>query len=107
MAISVAWQTVLTVGTTDTALYTLPSSGNFGGYVRDLVITNSGATTIWVGQTTSGSPVSTTTGSFQIPTGGSVILTECQVPAATVIKGLSPGTAGSASIGFATNVAFT
>ena len=107
MAIAVQWQTVVTVNTTDTALFTVAAStAATYSYSRDLVVTNGGANTMWVAQTTGGSPVSTTTGSFQIPTGGSVILTQCQVPSGTVIKALSPGTAGTAYIGFATNVAF-
>jgi hypothetical protein len=111
VAINAQWQTVATVNTSDTALYTVPTAafaataGTFL-YPRDLVITNSGATTIFVAQTTAGSPVSTTTGSFQIPTGGSVILTQCQVPAGTVVKAISPGTAGQASVGYALNVAY-
>ena len=108
MAIAVAWQTVVTVNTTDTALYTVPSSSAnpFGAYARDLVINNSGASTIFVAQTTGGSPVSTTTGSFQVPSGGTVILTQCQVPAGSVVKALAPSAAGQASIGYATNVAY-
>lgn len=112
MAIAAQWViNNAAVSTSDTALYTVPTqafaatSGTYL-YPRDLVVTNSGATTIFVAQTTGGSPVSTTTGSFQVPPGGSVILTQCQVPAGTVIKALSPGTAGSASIGFGTNVAY-
>lgn len=106
MAISVAWQTVFTNITTTTALYTTPSStaASFGAYVRDLVITNSGVSTLFV----SAGPAAAsavTTSSFGIPSGGSVILTQCQVPASTIIYGVSSGTA-AASIGFATNVNF-
>jgi hypothetical protein len=99
------------VATTDTALYTVPTAAfaaTAGTYLypRDLVVTNSGATTIFVAQTTAGSPVSTTTGSFQVPSGGTVILSQCQVPAGSVIKALSPGTAGTASVGYGTNVSY-
>lgn len=107
MAISVAWQTVVTVATSNGALYTVPSStaASFA-YARDLVLTNSGATTIFVNATGAGSPVATTTGSYQVPSGGTLLLTQCQVPNGAVVSALSPGTAGSLSIGYATNVAY-
>lgn len=107
MAINAQWQTVATVNTTNTALYTVAAAtASTFSYARDLVVTNSGATTIWIGVTTSGSPAATTTGSFQIPTGGSLVLTQCQVPNGAVVSGISPGTAGSASVGFALNVMY-
>jgi len=107
VAISVAWQTVVTVATSNGALYTVPSSTSATfAYARDLVVTNSGATTIFANVTAAGSPVATTTGSYQIPSGGSLILTQCQVPGGAVLSALSPGTAGSLSVGYATNVAY-
>jgi hypothetical protein len=104
VALSVAWQTVFTNITTTTALYTTPSASTaaYGSYARDLVITSSGASTLFV----SAGPAAAsavTTSSFGIPSGGSVILTQCQVPAGTIIYGVSAGTA-AASIGWATNV---
>ncbi len=106
MAIAVAWQTTATF-TTSAALYTVPSSGAYGTYARDLVINNSGTATIYV---SAGVPASSaaTTSSFVIPTGGSVILTQCQVPASTIIYGVQAvaTTTSQASIGFASNVSF-
>lgn len=106
MAISVAWQTVASFSSS-TALYTVPSTGNFGTYARDLVINNSGTVNSFFSLGT-GSSSATTTASFLIPPGGHLILTQCQVPASTIIFALGQGNAASsASIGFATNVAFT
>lgn len=117
MAISVAWQTVVTVGTAQTSnqLYTVPAStASTFAYARDLVCTNSGAATILVGLSTASGAVATSTGSFQVPAGGTVILTQCQVPNSTaasssgVISATTLTTAATSqlSIGFATNVAY-
>ena len=105
MAISVAWQTVVTNITTSTALFTTATStaATFQ-YQRDLVITNSGASTLFVSGGT-GTTAATTLISFGIPSGGTLLLTQCQVPNQTIIWGTSGGTA-AASIGFATNVAY-
>lgn len=103
MALAATYQTTATVGTASTALYTVPAStASTFGYARDLVITNAGTPTILVGLTTSAGPSATTTGSFQIPSGGSVVLTQCQVPSAGVITGVTSTTAatGLASIGY-------
>jgi hypothetical protein len=107
VAISVAYQTTQTF-TTTAALYTVPSSGNFGTYVRDLVITNSGTALCYVTCATV-STSATTVSSFAIPTGGSVLLTGCQVPAGSIIFGCQYAATNTSavSIGFATNVAFT
>lgn len=111
MAISVAWQTTASF-TTTTALYTVPTAafaataGTFL-YPRDLVITNSGTATIFVAVGASVTSAATTS-SFQVPTGGSVILTQCQVPAGAVVYGVQAvaTTPSQASIGYATNVAY-
>jgi hypothetical protein len=106
VAISVAWQTTATF-TTTTSLYTVPSSGNYGTYARDLVITNSGTAVCYV---SCGTAVSSavTTSSFVLPAGGTLLLTQCQVPASSIIYGVQyvATTTSSVSIGYATNVAF-
>jgi hypothetical protein len=106
VAISVAWQTVVTV-TSQAALYTVPSATSATyGYARDLVITNSGANTVYIAMN-SNTPAATTTGSFAIPTGGTLVLTQCQVTNGAVVNGTCPTAAGSSvSIGYATNVAY-
>ena len=107
MAIAVAWQTTSTF-TTTTALYTTPASTSATyAYGRDLVICNSGTATIYVSAGPAASSA-VTTSSFGIPTGGSVILTQCQVPASTIIYGVQAvaTTPSQASIGWATNVAY-
>lgn len=107
MAISVAWQTTVTF-TTTAALWTSPTTGSFSNNPRDLVICNSGTATCYVGV----GPAVTqavTTSSFAIPTGGSVILTQCNGLASTVVAGVqaTATTTSQISIGYATNVAYT
>lgn len=105
MALAVAYQTVASVTNTAGTVYTIPNSTTaaYGVYARDLVVTNSGANTIFIGLGTSN--VATSVASFGIPSGGSVLLTECQVIAGqplTAICGLSAGS--QISVGFASVV---
>lgn len=96
----------VTVNTSSGALYTVPSAGaNTNAYLRDLVLTNAGTTSIFLSLGT-GATSAATTSSFVVPTGGSVILTQCQVPAGGIVFGVSPGSAGALSVGYATNVAY-
>ena len=111
MAISVAWQTTATF-TTSAALFTVPTAafaataGTFL-YPRDLVITNSGTSTCYVSASATATGALTTS-SFALPTGGTVLLTQCQVPASTIIYGVQAvaTTPSQVSIGYATNVAY-
>lgn len=107
MAISVAWQTVATI-TSAAACYTVPSSTvstTFYPYARDLVLNNSGPNTLFVGL--SSGTVSATTTSFQLPSGGTILLTQCQVPQGAIVSATCPTAAGSSlSVGYATNVAY-
>jgi hypothetical protein len=109
VAISVNWQTTITSITSSVVLYTAAVSGTaaFGGYARDLVITNgasaAAATNVLFVSASTTATAANTINSFCVPPGGTVVLTQCQVPASTIIYGFSPGTA-SASIGFASNV---
>lgn len=113
MAISVAWQTVGTfvAGTNGTVntFYTVPSAGTvpYGTYARDLVINSGGPATLFVTFNAT-STTCTSAASFAIPAGGSLILTQCQVPAGAVIGAgvANSGGTASASVGFATNVAY-
>lgn len=104
MAISVAWQTTATNITTSAPLYTVPTTGLFGTYARDLVITNAGTANVYVNAGT-GATSSAIVTSTQIPAGGTLLLTQCQVPAGTVVYAFASA-AASVSIGYATNVAF-
>lgn len=103
MAISVAWQTIATV-TSAATVYTIPSgtSSSYGTYARDLVVCNSGTATLFVGL--SSGTVSATTTSFQVPAGGTVLLTQCQVPAGVYVSATAATGTGQISVGFATNV---
>ena len=100
MAIAAAWNTVVTSVVGSTALYTTATSG----YLRDLVITNNGPSTLFVGLGT-GLTAAATTSSFQVPAGGTVLLTECQVPNSGIIYGISAGTSAT-SIGYGSLVSY-
>lgn len=110
MAIAANWVVTAPYSTT-TALYTTPTAAfaaTAGTYLyqRDLVITNNGASTMFVAVGT-GASSAVTTSSFALPSGGSVILTQCQVPNAAIIYGVGQGgAAGTASIGWGTNVSY-
>ena len=102
MAIAATWVVQnSSLGTAATQLYTVPSTG----YNRDLVVSNSGASTIFVGLSGSGT-VATSLASFQVPTGGTIILTQCQVPAGAVLSALAPSAAGGVAIGYGSNVSY-
>jgi hypothetical protein len=92
------------VPTSSTVLYTVPTTTP--SYSRDFIITNSGTTTIFVGFGT-GCSAAATTNSFQIPAGGTVLLTQCQVPATGIVYGISPTNAGVASFGYGSVVSVT
>ena len=97
MALAVAYTTAITNITSSVALWTSPSTG----YVRDVVVTSSGASTLFVSAGTGASSAASTS-SFGIPTGQSIVL-EGQLPASTIFFGYSAGTA-AASIGYASVV---
>lgn len=105
MALAATYVTTATF-TTTTSLYTTPASTSATyAYGRDLVITNSGTASIYVAVGPAAT-LAVTTSSFVIPTGGSVLLTQCQVPASTVIYGVQSvaTTTSFASIGWASVV---
>jgi len=106
VAIAAAWQTVASVTTTAGTVYTTnASTASTFAYQRDLVVTNSGASTIFVGM--GASSVSTSVASFNIPAGGTVVLTQCQVPGGTPITACTGAGSSSVSIGYALNVSYT
>jgi hypothetical protein len=91
VAIAATWkQTVSTVTNTAGTVYTTGS-----GYARDLVVNNSGASTIFVGLGTSN--VASSTAGFAIPPGGTLVLTECAVPASTPVTACT-GVSGATSL---------
>lgn len=99
MAIAATYNTVVTAAaTTSTALYTTSTTA----YQRDLIVTNSGASTCFISAGTGVSSASTTV-SFGIPSGGSLVLTQAQVPNSTILFGFaaaSPAGGLNVSIGF-------
>lgn len=105
MAIATSWVVSQTAVTTTALIYTVPSSTSATyGYARDLIINNGGPSTCFFGLGT-GVTGGVTTSSFQVPAGGSVILTQCQVPSSGIIGAVSSGTS-SVSIGYGTNVSY-
>ena len=105
MALSVAYVVSSTAITTTvgtmytTAAATAASYGN----ARDLVITNSGTATVFVG--IGASNVATSVASFGIPSGGTLLLTECVVPASQPITACTgTGLSSTVSIGYASVV---
>lgn len=94
--------TATSVSTSAVQLYTVPSTG----YNRDLVVTNAGTVTVFAGLSTSGT-VATSVASFQIPGGGSVVLTQCQVPAGAVLSALTGAGSGYVSVGYGSVVSVT
>ena len=93
MAIATSWQTVATVTTTAGTVFTTAA-----GYIRDLVVTNSGTATIFVG--VGASNVATSVASFQIPVGGSLVLTQCEIPTSVPVTAIAGAGTGSVSIGY-------
>lgn len=102
MAIAAAWVVNATAGTTVEQIYTVPTTPP---YSRDLVVANAGTVSVYVGLSTDGT-VATSVASFKIPAGGSLILTECQVPTGAVVSALTGTGNGLVSIGYASLVSF-
>jgi hypothetical protein len=104
VALSVAYQTVASVTTTAGTVYTTSAATAASyGNARDLVVTNSGSGTIFVGIGTSN--VATSVASFKIPSGGSLLLTDCVVPASAPVTAIAAyGQSSTVSIGYASVV---
>ena len=103
MAIAAKWTVNATAGTTVEQIYTVPTTPS---YLRDLVVANAGTVSVYVGLSTDGT-VATSAASFKIPAGGSLILTECQLPGGAVLSALTGTGNGLVSIGYASLVSFT
>jgi len=99
VAIATSWQTVASVTTTAGTVFTTAS-----GYTRDLVINNSGTATIFVG--IGASNVATSVASFGIPTGGTLVLTECEIPTSQPVTAIAGAGSSSVSIGYGSLVTF-
>lgn len=102
MAIAATWVVNNTAITTTAAqLYTVPSTG----YKRDLVVT-AGTAAVYVGLSTDGT-VATSAASFKVPGGGSIVLTQCQVPTGAVLSALTGSGTSTLSIGYGSLVSYT
>lgn len=93
-----------------TVLYTVPTqafsqtAGTFL-YSRDLVIANGGTQTSYFAFGTGGT-AATTAVSFAVPSGASLVLTNCQVPAGAQLWGVAASGTGNASVGYSTGVTY-
>jgi hypothetical protein len=99
VAIATSWQTVASVTTTAGTVFTTAS-----GYIRDLVVNNSGTATIFVGL--GAANVATSVASFGIPTGGTLVLTECEIPTSQPVTAITGAGSSSVSIGYGSLVSF-
>jgi hypothetical protein len=104
VALAVAYQTVASVTTTAATVYTTSAATAASyGNARDLVVTNSGSGTIFVGLGTAN--VATSVASFKIPSGGTLLLTECVVPASAPLTAIAAtGSSSTVSVGYASVV---
>jgi hypothetical protein len=100
VAIAATWTIAGTAVTSSASLTTISNTG----YKRDLVITNGGPSALYIGLG-SGVTAATTINSFQIPSGGSLILSQCQVPQGAILYGVSAGTSAT-YVGFGSNVSY-
>ena len=99
MAIAATWTVAgAAVTTTVAQLYTVPSTG----YKRDLVV-NAGTAAVYVGLSTDGT-VATSVASFKIGANGTLVLTECQVPAGAILSALTGSGTSTLNIGYGTVV---
>ena len=104
-AIAATWKvTGAAVTTSASQVYTVPTSNPT--YSRDLVVANAGTVSIYAGLSTDGT-VATSAAAFKIPAGGSLILTQCQVPTGAVLSVIAGAGSGLVSVGYASLVNFT
>lgn len=104
MAIATQWvATNNTVSTTALTVYTTVAA-TVSSYLRDLVITNGGTASVFIGM--GASNVATSVASFSIPAGGTLVLTQCQVPNGTPISAIAGAGTVPVYVGYATNVAY-
>lgn len=102
MAIAATYLASTAVTTTAATVYTT-AAATVSTYLRDLVVTNAGANTIFVGL--GATNVATSVASFGIPAGGTLLLTQSQVPASTPLTAICGVAAGSSiSVGYASVV---
>ena len=98
MAIVATYNTAVTFGTVSTSVYTT-AAATVSSYLRDMVLTNSGTATVFVAFGTAATSALTAS-SFAIPTGGSVVLTQCQVPNGGIIYAQGGGSPATLSVGY-------
>ena len=99
MAIAAAYQTVASVTTTAGTIWTTAA-----GYTRDLVITNGGTATVFVGMGTTN--VATSVASFAVPSGATLVLCDGAIPTSTPVTAIygASGATGNVSVGYASVV---
>ena len=106
MAIATQWLASTVATTTAATVYTTAAAAT-SPYLRDLVITNggtAGSANVFVGM--GASNVATSVASMAIPPGGSLVLTQCQIPNATPVTAIAGAGTVPIYVGYATNVAY-
>lgn len=99
MAIATNWvANQIAVTTSSTSVYTTVAA-TVSSYLRDLIICNSGTAPVTASFGT-GATAANTANSFYIPSGGSVVLTECQVPNGAILYAVGAGAASTVSVGY-------
>ena len=104
MAIAATWvvSSTAVTSTAGTVYTTAAATAATYGYGRDMVISNSGTVAIFVGL--GASNVATTVASMQIPAGGTLLLTQCQIPTSAPVTAVCASGTAYTSIGFASVV---
>lgn len=103
MAINAQWVAQTQATTTAATVYTTVAA-TVSSYLRDLVINNGGTAAVFVGM--GASNVATSVASFSIPAGGTMIITQSQIPNAVPITAIAGAGTVPVNVGYALNVAY-
>lgn len=103
MAINAQWVAQTQATTTAATVYTTAAAAT-SPYLRDLVVNNGGTAPVFIGM--GASNVATSVASFSIPAGGTLILTQSQVPNSTPITAIAGAGTVPVNVGYAMNVAY-
>jgi hypothetical protein len=105
VAIATQWVASTVVTTSSTSVYTTVAA-TVSSYLRDLVVTNAGPTNAVSVSFGANATAAATASSFYLPPGGSVVLTQCQIPNGAKLYGMGQGGSTTVNVGYATNVAY-
>ena len=103
MAINAQWVASTAVTTSAVTVYTT-AAATVSSYLRDLVVNNGGTAPVFIGM--GASNVATSVASFSIPAGGTMIITQSQIPNAVPISAITGAGTVQVNVGYALNVAY-